>query len=237
VDWATKMNNKILIISIIITVIVALAVLTISILLSNKPPTLFTIASVSPEPYSQNINLSPQIHITFSRQLTKNEEKTVSINISPSVKNSLIWENTDNSFALSLGENLLPQTDYLVTVNYPANSYSWRFRTQGPTQEPTQETQPPQTEQGQADLRFSQGQQDFLKSHPWYNNLPPENDNYYINYDVGANDFYVDLYPTSNSSTPINTQIEQFKNEVINVLKSLGIDTSTYKIEWIIAPK
>lgn len=234
------MNNKILTIAVIFTAILAIVVLIVSMFLNTKLSAPLTVNAVYPENGAQNISVSPQIRVTFSRQLTKTEEKAINLSISPSVQNNLSWENTNNSFSINLDETLLPQTNYLITVNYPGNSYSWGFKTQTLTITPTptqNNTSTDVLEQGQDDAKFSQSQADFLNSHPWYDNLPPENDQYYINFDASKNDFFVLLYPKKQSSLSIDSQVAQLKTNVINELKSLGVNTSSYAIEWTIIPQ
>lgn len=242
------MNNKFLIIAIILASTVVVTVILASFFMGFKTQNSFTITSVYPQSNSQNISLSPQISVSFSRPLIKNEIKSVSIIISPKVDNIISWGNTNDAITAKLKEALYPETGYLVTINYGGHSFSWSFKTQSPTivPTPTITATPVQTQsndsqdipqQGLDDAVFSQSQVDFLNSHPWYDSLPPQNDRYYINFDASNNDFFVELYPVKNSSVSIDNQVDQLKSEVMQELKNLGVNTNSYQIEWITLPK
>jgi hypothetical protein len=233
------MNNKILIIAVILASIVAAAVIFASIFMEVKMQTSFAISSVSPQNESRNISLSPHIFIAFSRPLTETEKKTVSVTMFPQVDSIVSWEDINNSAVVNLKGALSPDVNYLITVNYGGRSFSWNFKTQNliPSFTPTPSDDPLLDQQGQSDLKFAQSQEEFLKSHPWYDNLPPENDQYFINYDDTKNDFFVNLYPKINSSSTEGAQVSQFKKTVLQVLQSLGVNTSSYQIEWIIIPR
>ena len=230
------MNNKLLIIAVITAGILAIFVFLFSIFLGIKTQSNFAISSVSPQNNSQNVSLSPNIFITFSRPLTTTEKNTIFVSISPKIENTILWGNTNNSVIIKLNKNLSSQTYYVIDVDYDKIAFSWTFKTQ--TQTTTQNNEPAETvQQGHNDAIFSRSEADFLSSHPWYNNLPPENDQYYINFDANKNDFFVNLYPKINSPITQDIQIAQFKNTVIQTLRSLDIDTSSYKFEWIIMPE
>jgi hypothetical protein len=244
VAWKIKMNNKFLFFAVVLAAIVALAVISYSIFIGIKAPSPFTIYSVYPQRDSLNVKLSSRIAIVFSRPLIEAEKTTVKINISPKTESTVFWENGNTSAAIKPLETLFPETGYIITVSYNnSQTFSWSFKTQktvsipSPTPTPFSEENSLLNQQGQSDLKFAQSQKQFLETHPWYNNLPPENNQYFINYDASKNDFFVILYPKKTSSLSIDNQVSQLKTNVLQALQTLGINTALYKIEWTIIPR
>ena len=88
--------------------------------------------------------------------------------------------------------------------------------------------------QGQADYNYNQSVNAFYKAYPWYDQLPPKNNNYLVGFDSSTKSFFVELYPKASSSTSVEDQTAQLKNNVIQILQSIGVNTSSYKIEWIV---
>ncbi|HUD09918.1 MAG TPA: Ig-like domain-containing protein [Patescibacteria group bacterium] len=213
----------------------------------TSAPNNLTLISVSPQNGSVNVASSPNIILTFSRALTENERKTISVVIAPQVENALFWEKENDTAKIVLGKNLSFQTNYTITINYGVESFSWHFTTTtapvpsittpAPNYASTSAEQVLLNQQAQEDSAFAKGQQDFLKAYPWYNNLPPVNDEYFIDFDFTSNQFIVELYPHINNSMSINDQINHFKNDVLVELQSIGVDISSYKIDWTIVPQ
>ena len=91
--------------------------------------------------------------------------------------------------------------------------------------------------QGQADYQYNKAINDFYSSHPWYNKIPPKNNDYFIGYDASTSSFFVELYPKTTSGVSVNDQVARLKNEVIQTLNLIGVDTSSYKIDWLVYPQ
>ena len=90
--------------------------------------------------------------------------------------------------------------------------------------------------QGESDAYFNQQANLFLKKYPWYNKIP-ESNSFFIGFDENKNLFYVALYPNSKFETPVDSQVEVLKNQILGSLKSIGVDVSKYKFEWHVFPK
>ncbi len=96
---------------------------------------------------------------------------------------------------------------------------------------PSPTLSPEEIKQGQDDRASAIQEQKFLDTHQWYDKIPSPNNKYFIGYDQEKNEFFVDLYSTTTSQT------ESYKNEVLSVLKSIGVDTNQYKIVWTVTSK
>jgi hypothetical protein len=88
--------------------------------------------------------------------------------------------------------------------------------------------------QGQADRNYTQKVNEFYKTYPWYDQIPPRNESYFIGFDSSTKSFFIELYPKVSSPTSVDDQTAQLKNNVIQILQFIGVNTSFYKIEWII---
>lgn len=83
------------------------------------------------------------------------------------------------------------------------------------------------SEQGKSDGYFSQAEQKFFISHPWYDKLPYSTDKYFLFYHPIEDFFIVDFYLPQNSP-----ESEPLKEEVRKYLTSVGVDVSRAKFLW-----
>ena len=95
----------------------------------------------------------------------------------------------------------------------------------------------PEYEQGLRDEEFNNLLGSFNQAYPWYNNLPPQNDNYFIIFSGSRKSFIVELYPKKISSLSIDTQITSLKQLVEDKLTSLGVNLKTYAFDWQVYPQ
>jgi hypothetical protein len=205
------------------------------------------LVSVFPKNGSLDVPSSPNIAITFSRALTDNEKKTVSTNISPQINNVVFWESDDATAKIILEKPFSFETNYTITINYGLQVFSWRFTTKKTTSIPVVIAPTPiastsaedvlANQQLQDDSVFAKGQLDFLSKYPWYNELPPVNDEYFVDFDPTKNLFIIELYPQASTSASINDQLVQFKNNALLELQSIGVNAPSYNVEWIIVPR
>ena len=241
------MNKYLIIIGLLVLggFITLLVVLSLSQPKTN-PQNNLKLISVSPKNGSLNAPSSPNISITLSRALTDDEKKTISTTISPKINNVVFWEGDNTTAKIILEKPLSPQTTYSITLNYVNQSFSWHFTTKGVSPIPSIIVQPVASvsaedvlanQQAQDDSIFAKGQQDFLNKYPWYNNLPPVNDNYFIDFDSTKNLFIVELYPKTSTSISVNDQVAQLKNAVLLELQSLGVNVPSYSVHWVIVPQ
>lgn len=89
---------------------------------------------------------------------------------------------------------------------------------------PSQSYSQQMQKQSEADYAFGQSEDKKYQQYPWYDQLPLQNDRYYIYFDLETKKFVGTLY-TSNDQ-------ETIKSEVLNQLKNIGVDTSKYQIIW-----
>ena len=92
-------------------------------------------------------------------------------------------------------------------------------------------------EQAEADRNAGLKQEEINKNYPWLDKLPIQTNNYFVYFDTDSKFFIGKLYPKNSSTTSINTQVSNFKKEIIAKLNSLEIDTSKYTFNWKILPK
>jgi len=203
--------------------------------------------SFSPKDGSENVDTSSNITVSFSRPLSEAEKGDITAKISPQINNVLFWEKGNATAKIILEKPLSLQTTYSITLNYANQSFSWHFATKGiisptpsiaaPTIASVSAEDVLANQQAQDDSIFAKGQQDFLNKYPWYNDLPPVNDNYFIDFDSTKNLFTIELYPKTSASTPMNDQIAQLKDAVLLELQSLGVNAPSYNVNWVIVPQ
>lgn len=125
-----------------------------------------------------------------------------------------------------------------VLVLLPKNNPPITKPSPSPTVQPIIIPEQSQSEkQGQADYQYNKATNDFYSSHPWYNKIPPKNNDYFIGYDASTNNFFVELYPKNSSSISIDNQVIQLKKDVIQTLNLIGVNTTFYKIDWLVSPQ
>lgn len=205
-----------------ISLIILISLFLLYSFLNTKP----SIVSVYPAPNSEQVDTSVTPSVIFSKPLAKAQQDKILIKTSPSANFSKYWSGDGRILYLSPSYSLAQNTNYQITLSNPA--YSWFFKTAGVSRT---------SDQGFRDYKSNKGLQDFYTSHPWYDKLPPRNDNFFIGYDFSKDEFFADLYPKTTSQTPINEQTNQLKKDVLESLRSIGIDTTNLKVVWIISPR
>lgn len=211
----------------IIAVLIILILAVLIILLLSLGPGLSVTGSF-PQQGSRNIDSGINPYISFSKSLVNKEQSSISVKSSPSTSFSMYWSSDGKTVYLVPSRPLLLNTEYNISVSYPGGSYSWNFKTKSVVSKP---------DQGQIDYNFNKDVHSFYSSHPWYQNLPPPNDEFFIGFESDEKGFFVDLYPKIASSSSVDEQTTQLKNTVLTTLASLGVDLSKYKVSWIVSPR
>lgn len=206
----------------------------IAFVLGSTPKSNLEIITASPADKSTNVSTYPSLYVVFSRPLSDAEKQDVAIISSPDIDSFIYWGKDNKSLNIDLNSPLSPSTDYTLTIKYLGGGFSWTFKTTSASS--TQQDFLIQ-QQGQYDKAYIQAQQKFLNKYPWYNNLPPANNDYFIDFNVGTNTFIVELYPKNSSSAPVAQQIPQLENEVVHELQTLGVNTASYKFNWVVVPQ
>lgn len=91
--------------------------------------------------------------------------------------------------------------------------------------------------QTEADINYSELQNKILNEFPWYNDLPLQESNYFVFFDLGNKTFKGKIYPQKSSAILVDDQVNAYKQEILGKLKQLNIDTTLYKVDWIIIPE
>lgn len=91
--------------------------------------------------------------------------------------------------------------------------------------------------QAQADEYYQKTENAVLNNYPWYPKLPLQDTGYFVYFNYSSEIFKADLFPQKASSVPLDEQINQLKNTVIQQINAIGADTSRYSINWEITPK
>ncbi|HYM65522.1 MAG TPA: hypothetical protein VES68_03510 [Candidatus Sulfotelmatobacter sp.] len=187
-----------------------------------------------PQPGAKNVKIFESVYLDFPTPIILSPEKKLSYSITPSVATKDYFSNENTRLNIAVPGGLGPQTKYKVEVNYGLKSYSWEFETV-PASAVSQKDQ--EKAQGYSDQQFGNQIDSFYKKYPWYDNLPPPNDNYFIGFDGSKNQFFIDLYPSARSSTPVANQVSVLKQVVFRQLQNLGVDTSKFSFSWTVVPK
>jgi len=101
-----------------------------------------------------------------------------------------------------------------------------------PQADPTLQAE--QIQQAQADKAYAQRDKQIVAQYPWFFEFPILTDDYFLYFDLQQKQFIAKLYPKTSSQTPYDAQVAQFKNEVLQKLNELQIDTTNYPVSWVI---
>lgn len=93
-----------------------------------------------------------------------------------------------------------------------------------PLTSPLKPTASPSAEILPNDLEYSQGLTELHNKYPWYSKLPIETKDYRIVYDFEKNSFRIRILTESS---------ESLKNDALNKLRSIGVDTNTIPYYFI----
>lgn len=192
------------------------------------------IISISPSNNAINIGIYPSIIVRFSRIPTPVEKSLIKISGFPSIDGEQKWLPDQKSLLLTPSKPLRTNQKYLLKVNSPLETYRWEFTTISVENVPLEDQIKNQTE---ADRNFAEWQKNIYKNYPWYDSFPIRTTNYFVYFDIEKKGFIAKLYPKTDSPISINEQTVGLKNEILEKLKNLNIDTTKYTIHWDIVPK
>ncbi len=196
---------------------------------TSEPSASFSVTSVTPSNQTQVVSLYEPISITFSRSLSNSEQSHIQIVAQPGITGNYEWQ-TDNSLTFTPTAPLWMQNSYSLTVTYFSNPlYSWSFSTpENPEEVPVDDQI---KNQAKADEEFGKWVSDIYTNYPWYDKLPLMTDNYFVYFDLDQKKFEGKIY-IQDISTPTPEQIQQYKDETITTLESLGVNTLEFQIHW-----
>ena len=227
-----RVNKKIL--AVLVIVVLLFFVFGLIMLFQKKTPaTAISTASYTPALGALKISPFAKIGVVFSRDATLEDEKNISLTISPKSNNSVLWSSDKKSIYFTTNNPLALSTQYQVSLTVSGYKFTWYFTTASGSEL----SQADQAKlQGMSDSRFSQSEQAFNNKYPWYKKLPPENNDYFILFNNTTNTFFIYIYPKTNSAIPQSAQITSLENEATQELKNIGVDLSLYKISWQMSP-
>ena len=225
-------NKKILVVLILVLLFFVFGI--IIFFKMNNPKT--NIVPVSYAPSQQATKVSPfaAISVVFSRPATFDEEKNISLSILPETDNSALWRNDKKSIYFTTDNPLSLSTQYQVTLTTLSNKFTWYFTTASDTELSDQDQA---KLQGAFDLQYATVQQAFNKKYPWFDKIPPQNNDYFISFCTKTNTFDIYIFPKSKVNTPQPAQVTNLENEATQELKNIGVAVSSYKINWLISPR
>ncbi len=188
------------------------------------PPPNLSILSVDPENNALINKIYPQIAVTFSKPITTFERSNISLSASPTIAGGKTWSLDQKTLFFTPKDPLLPSTTYALSIKYGNTELTrWDFSTVSAANVSIEDQA---RAQSAADENVAKIQENILKNYPWYNQLPLQTSSYFVYFEVDKKKFIGQLYSASN-------QFAALKDEVINKLQSIGVDTSKLSIEWI----
>jgi len=95
---------------------------------------------------------------------------------------------------------------------------------------PQQSTSSDYAAEAQAEKNRAQQQSQIQQDYPWIDNFPITTQNYFVYFDTNTKHFIAKIYQSDNPSLDVNA----VKNDLLQTLKSLDINTNSYTIDWII---
>lgn len=204
--------------------VLLLAIILFLFLFSNQS---LSVLSAFPNPGTQNVEPDVNPYVIFSKSLSKQQQGKLLLKSSPPVNFSQYWSSDGKTLYLVPGNSLSPNTNYGISISYPV-SYSWSFKTKGAAIQPNQ---------GSLDNEYNNALENFYKLYPWYNKLPPKNNDFSIIFDPQTKKFLIELYPQTSSGASVSEQTNELKTTVLKTLGDIGVDVSNYSFNWTIVPR
>lgn len=191
-----------------------------------------TATTVTPQDGATNVSLRPAIAVVFSRELTEREKKAVTVRLEPTAELAASFGESKTRLEVIPLDRLLPNTTYKLRVLLLSEMSSTGFTTTTSTELSEQDVM---REQLADDLYTAKWWEEIYRKYPWYDKLPISAPQYFIYFDTDREKVIGSIYPKTSSPTPVDAQVETYKQEIINRLKREHIPTDT--IIWEIAPE
>lgn len=187
--------------------------------------TKLTTPQASPLPtQTSRSGLYQAVTINFSRDLNTQEKAGLQVTVLPSVETEKKW--LDNkTLVVTPTEPLLASTAYKEIISFGSQTTSIGFTTTDVQSVPIEDQVKIQS---QADKNFGDWQLQVITNYPWYKQLPLQTESYFVYFDLDTKTLFAKIY--SNPSD--ESRIIIIKNEVSSRLTALGVDLTTFPIEW-----
>lgn len=194
-------------------------------LLPEVPP---AIATTTPTSHEENVLGTLPVTLVFQQELEEDRREKISVTIQPSAGLTARWA-AANKLQLTPAQPLQAGTSYIVSVSYEEDPiYTFSFRTADISSAQLAEDI---RQQAEGDELFAEGQKEWYQDNPWYGGLPIVISEYTIVYDFEKESFRIRITLGSGTS---DAQIETAKQEALNDLKQIGVDTNTQGYYFII---
>jgi len=192
-----------------------------------------SILQTIPSDEASNVSIFSPIQVVFSRALTNEEQKNITLQTDPEIMGGSTEMVTGTTLAFKYSQPLKVNTQYKVTITYNDKKYYFTFIT------PTAENLSPSDinlEQSEGDHNFGQKLEQNANSFPWKDQLPLQTDQYFVYFDTDKKMFIAKLYPPANPTSAIDGEVAAMKSEITQKLTAINPDTSNYKIDWQVIP-
>ena len=227
-------SKKFLILIFITPLVMVFVFFYLASIFTNKGPSQLKPVSVYPSINSTDVSIFPKVGVVFSKPVLDSETSNIHLTINPTVYGSYYWSTDKKQIYLQVSQQLKTSQTYTATLYFFNRTFSWDFTTASSDNLSKSDQQ---RAQGESDVKFLNSQQQFLEKYPWYNNIPPKNNDYFIVFDSTTDTFYVLVYTKSASTVPQQTQVINIENEVRQVLKNIGVNIQAFKFVWKIIPQ
>jgi hypothetical protein len=171
------------------------------------------------------VSITSAIEITFSRSITESEKQAMIIKTTPEIGASLSWDASSKTLSLIPQQYLQKGQPYVVALSSPSLSKQLTFTTSNLPLEQDQGDA-----QARADKKFADKQQEIHTTYPWIDLLPIQDATYFAYFDTDEKKIAAKVYPTTSSEE----EIKNIQSEVLSKLQTLGVETSSFPIQWTI---
>lgn len=184
-----------------------------------------TVTKVFPQNKATRISVMTGLEVTFSRTLTKEEQGTIQVGITPQIGITQQWDSEAKILTIIPSSPLQNNQPYTVRLASSLISTSWNFTTtDAPLQQDLQESQ------SQADKNFADEQEALRNKYPWIDKLPLQTSTYFTYFDTDESKLIAKVYPTTNS----DAEISDIQKEVLTQLQNIGVAVETFPVQWTI---
>jgi hypothetical protein len=181
------------------------------------------VVSSSPSDNQTEIPVKSSIYVSFNRGLSKKEQTEIKITFEPQTEYTLLWVN-NRQLMVSPEASLAHNTSYSYIVNMSSSKlFNSSFKTvEFPKElDPSLVSPSDKEDQREGDLAFNDGMNAFLEQYPFYTQLPIEQPEYRIVYDLEQDKFRIRMKVPSYADQAVKDRILR---DAINSLRKIGVE-------------
>ncbi len=191
------------------------------------------VESINPQDKAINISIYQEISINFSGNLTSVQQNQVKFSSTPAFNFEQEWLNSGKTLVIKPSP-MATGTSYNLRLDYPPKSHQWSISTIAAENLSGEDLSKVQL---QADKNWADYWSRIDKEYPWYTKLPIKSSGYFVYFDLEKEKVVGVLYPKKGSPSSIDSQVNDFKKEIMDKLGFLNIPVKETEVEWIIEPK